>query len=214
MAELWRDLVELLRSRPALWLPVLIADLLSYGINLGRNSLVRVIVLHNTAQQSVLGGTVVHGPMTASAMESTTIVALLLSWLTNFARILLYTCAFVATAALIQAFRERASKPAAAVLPALGRFWGGILDIALRALALYSLYGQPRPYRSPAQSVVQLRRGAAGPSAPFRTAFARGAQGSLRSCSGPAADALSPAPQLCPGHRSRAARDVCRRERP
>ncbi len=139
MAELWRDLVELLRSRPALWLPVLIADLLSYGINLGRNSLVRVIVLHNTAQQSVLGGTVVHGPMTASAMESTTIVALLLSWLTNFARILLYTCAFVATAALIQAFRERASKPAAAVLPALGRFWGGILDIALRALALYAV---------------------------------------------------------------------------
>ncbi len=139
MAELWRDLVEMLRKRPALWLPVLVADLLSYGINLGRNSLVHALVLHNSAQQSVLGGTVVHGPMTASALESTTIVALLLSWLTNFARILLYACAFIATAALIQAFRERAAKPAAAVAPALGRHWGGILDLALRALAVYAV---------------------------------------------------------------------------
>ena len=139
MAELWRDLVEMLRQRPALWLPVLVADLLCYLISLGRASLLRVIVLHNTAQQSVFGGAVVHGPMTASAMESTTITALLLSWLTYFARILLYACAFAATAALVRAFAERATKPASTIMPALVRLRGGILELALRGLAVYAV---------------------------------------------------------------------------
>lgn len=139
MGELWRDLVDMLRRKPSLWAPVLIADVLAYLANLGRNALLRAIVLHRTAQQSVLGGQVVHGPMTASMMESTTIVALLLSWVTYFVRILLYTTAFFATAALVRAVTERVRNPSAEIGPSLGRNWGGILELALRALAIYAI---------------------------------------------------------------------------
>ena len=139
MGELWRDLVETLRRWPALWLPVLLADLLSYAVNLGRNGLLRLLVLHQTAQHSVFGGPVVHGPMTASAMESTTVIALLLSWLTYFFRTLFYAGAFVATAALLRAFSERDQRPAAQVAPAMGRHWGGMLELALRGLAVYAI---------------------------------------------------------------------------
>ncbi len=139
MGELWRDLVEALRRRPLLWVPVLIADLLGYLVNLGRNGLLRAFVLHQTAQQSVLGGGVVHGPMTAAAMQSTTIIALLLSWLTYFVRIVLYSSALIATAALVDSFVERAPRLAGDVGPALARRRGGILELALRGLAIYAL---------------------------------------------------------------------------
>ena len=139
MAELWRDLVEILRRRPLLWLPVLIADLLGYLVSLGRNGLLRALVLHETAQHSVLGGAAVHGPMSASAMESTTIAALLLSWLTYFLRLLLYSGALVTTAALLRAYTERSERPVNEVGPAVGRSWGGILELALRSLAVYAI---------------------------------------------------------------------------
>lgn len=139
MAELWQSVVETLRRRPGLWLPVLVADVLGYLVSLGRTGLLQALILHNTAQQSVLGGAVTHGPMSASAMQSTTIVAVLLTWSAYFLRLLFYTCAFIATAALIQAFRERVDKPVATVGPALARFRGGILELALRALAIYAV---------------------------------------------------------------------------
>ncbi len=139
MGELWRDLVEILRRRPALWLPVLMADLAGYLINLGRIGLLHAIILHTTAQQSVFGGTVVHGPMSSSAVESTTIAAVLLTWLTYFLRLLLYSSAFVATAALVQAYMERANKPTATMGPALAQHRGGILELALRGLAVYAV---------------------------------------------------------------------------
>ncbi|HLI76839.1 MAG TPA: hypothetical protein VKV02_07830 [Acidobacteriaceae bacterium] len=150
MGELWRDLVEVMRRRPALWLPVLMADLLGYLANLGRNGLLRAFVLHQTAQQSVLGGAVVHGPMTASTMESTTVLALLLSWFTYFLRILLYAGALVATAALVNAYLDRADKPAAAVGPAMQRQWSTILELTLRALAVYAVAALLMSWVSPA----------------------------------------------------------------
>ncbi len=149
MGELWRDLVEMLRGRPALWLPVLIADLIGYLINLGRVGLLHAIILHNTAQQSVFGGSVVHGPMTASAVEGTTIAAVLLTWSTYFLRLLLYSSAFVATAALVQAYMERANKPVATVVPALAKYRGGILELALRGLAVYAVAALAMSWLSP-----------------------------------------------------------------
>lgn len=139
MGELWQDLVEMLRRRPALWLPVLVADLLGYLLNLGRNGLLRSIVLHQTAQRSALGGEVVHTQLSASAMQSTAIVALLVSWLIYFLRLLLYSGAFIAIAALVHAYMQRSERPVAAIRPALGRSWGGILELALRALAVYAV---------------------------------------------------------------------------
>lgn len=139
MAELWRDLVEMLRRHPALWLPVLVADLLGYLVNLGRNGILHAVVMHQTAQQSVLGGAVVHAQMSASALRSTTIVALLLTWSTYFLRLMLYAAAFIATAALIRAYAEREPKAAATVAPALGRQWGGMVELALRSLSIYAI---------------------------------------------------------------------------
>lgn len=139
MAELWQHVVESLRKRPVLWLPVLLADLLCFLVGLGRSGLLKAIVLHNTAQQSVLGGAVTHGPMTASAMQSTTILAVLLSWLAYFVRLLLYSGAFVITAALVQAYQARTPKPMSVIMPALTRLRGGMLELALRALAVYAL---------------------------------------------------------------------------
>lgn len=139
MGELWRDLVDLLRRRPALWVPVLVADLLGYLVDMGRNALLVAVVLHQTAHQSALGGPIIHGPMSASAMEGTTILALLLSWLTYFVRLLLYAGAFIAIAALVEAYSERVRKPAAELGPALQRSWGGILELSLRALSVYAI---------------------------------------------------------------------------
>ena len=140
MGKLWQDLVEVLGRRPLLWLPVLAADLLGYLANLGTSALLRAIVLHRTAQHSALGGAVIHAPLSASALESTTILALLLLWFTYFVRLLLFAGAFVATAALVEAFMTRAEKPAAAIAPSLQRHWGGLLELALRALSVYAVF--------------------------------------------------------------------------
>ncbi len=139
MGELWRDLVDLLRTRPLLWIPVLLADLLGYLLNLGRIGLLQAMVLHETAQRSALGGAVVHTPLSASALQSATIVALLLSWVTYFLRLLLYSGALVAIAALVQGYLRRETRPASAIGPSLGSHAGGILDLALRGLATYAV---------------------------------------------------------------------------
>ncbi len=139
MGELWRDLVDLLRTRPALWLPVLLADLLGYLLNLGRNSLLKAIVWHETSQRSALGGAVIHGPMTASAMQSATIFALLLSWFVYFVRLLLFSGALMATAALVWGYLNREPKPVQTVGPFLATRRGGIFELTLRALAVYAV---------------------------------------------------------------------------
>lgn len=139
MGKLWQELVETLRQRPLLWLPVLLADLLGYLVNLGRDGILRAVLLHQTAQQSVLGGEVVHGPMTASAVEHTTIIALLLTWCIYFLRIFFYSAALFAMAGLLAAYRERQDRPAAAMVPSIISNAGNALDLTLRALAIYAL---------------------------------------------------------------------------
>ena len=150
VGTLWQDLVDVLSRRPLLWVPVLVADLLGYLANFGSGALLRAVVYHRTSQHSALSGAVIHAPLSASALESTTILALLLLWLTYFIRLLLFATAFITTAALLQAFHERAEKPAAAIAPALQRHGGGILELALRALSVYAvfalLFSWVRPY--------------------------------------------------------------------
>ena len=150
MGKLWQDLVEVLGRRPLLWLPVLLADLLAYLTTLGGSAILHAVVMHRTAQHSALGDVVVHGAMSASAFESTTILALLLLWLTYFLRLLLFASAFIATAALLEAIMDRVDKPATTVAPSLGRHWGGIVELALRALSVYAicalLFSWIRPY--------------------------------------------------------------------
>lgn len=139
MSELWRDLVDLLRRKPLLWVPVLAADLLGYLVNLGRIGLLRALVLHRTMQHSALGGALVQTPMSAAQAQNTTIQALLLSWFSYFLRILLFSGAFVVTAALVWRYlrhRTRTTVPSHSTYDGLK--WGGILELALRALAIYA----------------------------------------------------------------------------
>lgn len=139
MGELWQELVELLRQRPLLWVPVLVADLLGYLCNLGRVATLRAFVLHQTAQHSVLGGAVMHGQLSASALRSTTVVALLLTWLSYFVRILLYAVALVVTAQLVRRAREHQREAPRDATASAAAHWGGILELSLRALAIYAL---------------------------------------------------------------------------
>ena len=139
MGELWRDLVELLRRRPLLWLPVLLADLLGYGLNLGRNNVLRAIVMHGTTERSALGGMVTHAPLSSSAMQTVTIFALFLSWFVYFLRILLFSGALVATAALVWGYLDREQRPIRSISPWLATRRGGIFELSLRGLAVYAV---------------------------------------------------------------------------
>ena len=139
MEELWRQASEMVSQRPVLWLPVLVADLLGFLVSLGNNALVRAAVLSRLQTHSALGGGALHAPVNAAAMEHATIFAFVLTWSSNFIRLLLYATAFVVTAALVGAFRARADKPAIAIGPALRRNVSGIMSLGLRALALYAL---------------------------------------------------------------------------
>lgn len=138
MEELWRQATEMMSQRPVLWLPVLVADLLGFLINLGATAMVRAAVLSRLQYQSALGGGPMRAPMNAAAMQHATTLALIITWSSNFIRLLLYAAAFVVTAALVRGFRGRAEKPAGEILPALKRNVAGIFSLALRAFALYA----------------------------------------------------------------------------
>ena len=132
MSELWRDLSEVLWKRPMLWLSILLADLFGSLLNLGRGALIRAVVLSHL-QHSVLSGQAV-GAMRPDVARSTSILALLLTWTTNFLRISLYATAFVVTARLVWAFLSR--DEGLSVAAAVRAKWGGIVEVALRVLAI------------------------------------------------------------------------------
>lgn len=137
MGELWRSVSELMWKRPSLWLPVLIADLLGFFMNLGRLALVRAVVLRHAQYHSALGGPPMRAPMTASAAHSLTTMVIVIDWTSYLIRLLLYASAFITTAALVRSIRERLQRPWGEVLPALQAYTGGIFSLSLRALAIY-----------------------------------------------------------------------------
>ena len=138
MEELWRQATEMMSEHPVLWLPVLIADLLGFLVNVGTVAIVRAAVLNRLQFHSALGGGPMRAPMNAAAMQHATMLALAITWSSNFLRLLLYASAFVATAALVWGFRGRADKPSDEIVPALRRNGGSIVSLALRALGLYA----------------------------------------------------------------------------
>ncbi|MGI4831769.1 MAG: hypothetical protein ACRYFU_26845 [Janthinobacterium lividum] len=138
MEELWRQATEMMSERPVLWLPVLVADLLGFLLNLGATAMVRAAILSRLQYQSALGGGPMRAPMNANALQHATTLALAITWSSNFVRLLLYAAAFITTAALVRAFRNRIDKPAGEILPALKRNAAGIVSLALRSFALYA----------------------------------------------------------------------------
>ena len=137
MEELWRKSSEMLGARPLLWLPVLVADLLGFFATIGGNALVQTLVLDKFQYHSVLGGPVVSTPLTPALVRHANITAAAVTLPSDFVRLLLYTLAFLATAALVLAYVRRDEKPANAIVPALGSHVGSIFSLSLRALAIY-----------------------------------------------------------------------------
>lgn len=140
MEELWRETSELLLQRPILWVPVLVADLLSFLVSLGSNAMVRSVVLGRLQYQSALGGVPVRASLSPSAMQHAATLAMLITWPGNFLRILLYALALVATAALASGFVRRARKPEETLAAAMLRSLAGVFALTFRAFALYALF--------------------------------------------------------------------------
>lgn len=138
MGELWSGVTEMMWKRPSVWLPVLIADLLGFFINLGRLSLLRAAVIQRSQYHSALGGPPMRAPITASAAHGLETLSIAIDWTSYLLRLLLYSSALIATAALVRSFRERHQKPWREIGPALQRYAGGIVSLSLRALAIYA----------------------------------------------------------------------------
>ena len=138
MEELWQQASEMMTQRPVLWLPVLVADLLGFLVNIASAALVRYIVYSRVQYHSVLGGGATRVPLNAAAVQHVRTLALAIAWSSNLVRLLFYAAALVATAALVRGFRARADRPVAEIAPALGHHLTGIVSLALRAWALYA----------------------------------------------------------------------------
>lgn len=137
MEELWRKLSELMMQRPLLWLPVVVADLLAFLVGLGGKAWLRHILVSRLETRSVMGGPAVMAPVSASAMQSAVQAVAPIEWGTSLLRLLLYTLAFLATVALVRAFRARSQKPADEMAIVMRRQFGAVLPVAGTALLVY-----------------------------------------------------------------------------
>lgn len=137
MEELWRKVTELMAGRPWLWLPVLVADVLAFLIGLGSKVLLQHILVDRFATRSVLGGPTVVAPLNASAVQSALQIAAPIEWGANLLRLLLYTLAFLATAALVRAFRARSRRPTDEIGLVLRKQFVDVLPVAGTALLVY-----------------------------------------------------------------------------
>ena len=137
MEELWRKVSELMMQRPLLWLPVLVADLLAFLVGLGGKVWLQHILIRRLETRSVMGGPAVMAPVSPSAVQSAVQAVAPIEWGTNLLRLLLYTLAFLATVALVRAFRARSQKPADEMASVLRRQFTDVLPVAGTALLIY-----------------------------------------------------------------------------
>lgn len=137
MEELWRKISELMMQRPLVWLPVLLADLMAFLIGLGGKAWLRGILVHRLETRSVLGGPSVMVPVTPSAVQSAMLAVAPIEWGVNLLRLLLYTLAFLATAALVRAFRARTERPGDEIAVVIRRQFVDVLPVAGTALLVY-----------------------------------------------------------------------------
>lgn len=100
--NLWARTSELFFSRPLLWLPVLIADLLGFGVQHGQSAILNVILTRSTQYHSALGGTVSRGPITQSAIDQVNAASMPIAIVAYFLRIVLYVVALAVTAHLVK----------------------------------------------------------------------------------------------------------------
>lgn len=139
MGELWQQTSETLWQHPLLWLPVLVADLLGFLVNLARTALLQAALRHDLQYRSVLGGVAMRGPASATAMAHATLIVLVISWTANLLQLCFYAAALVVTAALAAAIMARVRKLSPVVSSALQRSAGGVLALAFQAWVMYLL---------------------------------------------------------------------------
>ncbi len=137
MEELWRKLTELMVARPLLWLPVLAADLVAFLLGLGGKAWLSHILIKRLETHSVLGGPAVMAPLNAAAVQGAVQAVAPIEWGASLLRLLLYTLAFLATAALVRAFRARNENPMGEIAAVLRSNFKDILPVAGTALLVY-----------------------------------------------------------------------------
>lgn len=137
MEELWRKVSELIMQRPLLWLPVLVADLLAFLAGLGGKAWLQDVLVSRLGTRSVMGGPTVMAPVSPSAIQSAVQAVAPIEWGVSLLRLLLYTLAFLATAALVRAFRARSQKPGDEIGTVMRRQFTDILPVAGTALLVY-----------------------------------------------------------------------------
>ncbi len=137
MEELWRKVSELMMQRPLLWLPVLVADLVAFLIGLGGKAWLHRILVHRLETRSVLGGPAVMAPVTPSAVQSAMQAVAPIEWGVNLLRLLLYTLAFLATVALVRAFRARMERPQDEIGTVIRQQFVDVLPVTGTALLVY-----------------------------------------------------------------------------
>lgn len=137
MEELWRKVSELMMQRPLLWLPVLVADLLAFLVGLGGKAWLQHILMNRLATRSVMGGPAVMAPVSPSAVQNAVQAVAPIEWGTSLVRLLLYTLAFLATVALVRAFRARSQRPGDEIGSVIRRQFTDVLPVAGTALLIY-----------------------------------------------------------------------------
>ena len=137
MEELWRKVSELMMQRPLLWLPVLVADLLAFLTGLGGKAWLQHILVNRLETRSVMGGPSVMAPVSPSAVQSAVQAVAPIEWGVSLLRLVLYTLAFLATVALVRAFRARSQRPGDEIGAVIRRQFTDVLPVAGTALLVY-----------------------------------------------------------------------------
>ena len=143
MQTLWRTTASILRNYPILWLPLVAADLVSFGLSWTERRLHHDLILHLVSwlsqSHSVLSSTPVYAdppPYTASVIA---ILTAPITWVTYFASTVLYTSAMLVTASILANLADNGQpRPRSAAL-ALSSSRRRILLFSLKLCAIFVL---------------------------------------------------------------------------
>lgn len=139
--QVWRETTVLFWGYPALWLPVLGADLLSFALLRLDKYVVHVVIYHLLlGPPSVLTGQRSPSDPSHAVLVEATAIGGLLEWIAHFTEIVLYTAAFFMTAALVRTIRRPETKPFRSALQFVRSQWPAIFGVSMRVLGLLVIF--------------------------------------------------------------------------
>jgi hypothetical protein len=105
MRNPWSTTTSLLRRHPALWLPVLLADVANFWLTwlerILHRQLIEQVVVWLSQSHSVLGDTPDYSSLTPAVSAKAQALTAPLIWITRYLGVCLYTAALIATAAMV-----------------------------------------------------------------------------------------------------------------